>query len=73
MKLKKNDNNKKSLNDNLITIIIITSWLLIITSLFLSLIVWKKTSDVVLAISGVLCALGLLFNIYLWSRVKAKI
>lgn len=37
-----------------------------------SVIAWKKTADWIFIISGSISILGILFNIYLYSREKSK-
>lgn len=64
--------NKKSLNDNLINIGIIILLILMIIIIIFSLIIWQKTDNFISIISGFICALGVLFNIYLLSRAKSK-
>ncbi|AQR98098.1 hypothetical protein [Clostridium saccharoperbutylacetonicum] len=67
-----NNNNKKSLNDNLINIGIVILCIIMIISLIVSFIVWKRTNDLTFVISGFICVVGILFNIYLLSRAKSK-
>lgn len=66
------DKNKRSLNDNIINISIIILLILMIVIIIFSLIIWQKTDNLISIISGFMCALGVLFNIYLLSRAKSK-
>lgn len=61
--------NNKSLNNIFIKIGI--SILLIVITLF-SLFAWQKTKELLYIVIGVLCTLGVLFNIYLLLKEKLK-
>ncbi|NFF82508.1 hypothetical protein FC764_14925 [Clostridium botulinum] len=68
----KNLNNKGNINNKLINIIISISLIMMICMGIVSAIGWKKTDDFVFIISGCITILGILFNIYLFSRLKSK-
>jgi len=68
----KDINNKESVNDKLINIIVFILWIAIICMGIISIIAWKKTNDFILIISGIINIVGILFNIYLLSRKKSK-
>lgn len=64
--------NNKSLNNIFIKIgISILLILLIVITLF-SLFAWQKTKELLYIVIGVLCILGVLFNIYLLLKEKLK-
>ncbi|MBS6601765.1 MAG: hypothetical protein ACLR02_08470 [Clostridium sp.] len=64
--------NNKSLNNIFIKIgISILLILLIVITLF-SLFAWQKTKELLYIVIGVLCTLGVLFNIYLLLKEKLK-
>ncbi|MCD2347633.1 hypothetical protein [Clostridium guangxiense] len=68
----KNLNNKESLNNKLINIIVFISLIVMICMGIISVIAWKKTNDLIFIIAGPISILGILFNIYLLSRAKSK-
>jgi uncharacterized membrane protein len=68
----KNPNDKVSLNDKLINIDIFILFILIICVAIISVIAWKKNNDLIFIISGFISILGVLFNIYIFSREKSK-
>lgn len=63
--------NKNSINNTIANIIILISWIILICSIITSLIVWKKTSNLVYVISGIIATVGGLFNIYLLYKEKS--
>ncbi|WP_315078590.1 hypothetical protein [uncultured Clostridium sp.] len=67
----KSTNNRKSLNNTIVNIVISILWVALICTIISSIIIWEKTSDLVYIISGVLGTLGILFNIYLLSKEKS--
>ncbi|GAA5417310.1 hypothetical protein Pryu01_02373 [Paraliobacillus ryukyuensis] len=64
--------NIKHINNKLINVIIAASYIIIIGMLVTSVIAWEKTADWIFIISGSISILGILFNIYLYSREKSK-
>ncbi|KAI3344572.1 hypothetical protein FDB55_11560 [Clostridium botulinum] len=68
----KNLNNKGNINNKLINIIVSISLIMMICMGIVSAIGWKKTDDFVFITSGCITILGILFNIYLFSRLKSK-
>ncbi|NFO05645.1 hypothetical protein FDB23_16570 [Clostridium botulinum] len=64
--------NKKNINNILINIIISISFIMIICIGIVSAISWKRTNDLICIISGCIAILGILFNIYLFYRLKSK-
>ena len=61
-------NKNKSLNNILVNIGIIILLILLISIMFFSLFAWQKTKDLLYIAIGVMCILGILFNIYLLSK-----
>jgi magnesium-transporting ATPase (P-type) len=68
----KNPNDKVSLNDKLINIIIFLLFILLICAAIISVIGWIKTNDLFFIIFGFISILGILINIYSYSRAKLK-
>lgn len=68
----KNSNNRKFLNNTIVNIVICILWAALIFTIISSIIIWKKTSDLIYIVSGVIVILGLLFNIYLLSKEKSR-
>ncbi|NOW90057.1 lipid-A-disaccharide synthase-like uncharacterized protein [Clostridium beijerinckii] len=64
--------NKNSLNNSIINIVVLVLWLVFICIIISSIIIWEKTSDLIYILSGVIGALGILFNIYLLSKEKFR-
>jgi lipid-A-disaccharide synthase-like uncharacterized protein len=64
--------NKNSLNNSIINIVVSVLWLVFICIIISSIIIWEKTSDLIYILSGVIGALGILFNIYLLSKEKSR-
>ncbi|MCS6102734.1 hypothetical protein FDA09_00095 [Clostridium botulinum] len=62
----------KNINNTLINIIVSISLIMMICMGIVSAIAWKKTNYLVFIISGCITILGILFNIYLFSRLKSK-
>ncbi|WP_143314778.1 hypothetical protein [Clostridium sp. HBUAS56017] len=62
----------KNLNNKLINIIVFILFIIVICMGIISVIEWKRTNDLIFIISGLVSILGILFNIYLLSRVKSK-
>jgi hypothetical protein len=60
------------LNNKLINIIVFISFIIIICMGTICVIAWKRTNDLIFIISGLISILGILFNIYLLSRIKSK-
>ena len=65
-------NNKGSLNNKIVNIIIFILWIVIICMVIISIIAWKKTDNFILIIAGTISVLGCLFNIHLLSTSKSK-
>jgi membrane protein YdbS with pleckstrin-like domain len=68
----KNPTDKVSLNDKLINIVIFLLFILLICVAIISVIGWIKTNDLFFIIFGFISILGVLFNIYIFSRRKSK-
>jgi membrane protein YdbS with pleckstrin-like domain len=68
----KKPNDKVSLNDKLINIVVFLLFILLICVVIISVIAWKKKNDLIFIISGSINILGVLFNIYIYSRAKSK-
>lgn len=66
--INKEINNKSSLNNTISNIFIFISWIVLICAIIFRLVLWRETNDLVHTISGVICALGILFNIYLLAK-----
>ncbi|NOW05379.1 hypothetical protein [Clostridium beijerinckii] len=64
--------NKNSLNNSIINIVVSVLWLVFICIIISSIIIWEKTSGLIYILSGVIGALGILFNIYLLSKEKSR-
>jgi hypothetical protein len=64
--------NKNSLNNTIGNIVIFTSWIVLISVIILGVVLWQKTNNFVFIISGLIGALGVLFNIYLFSKAKKE-
>ncbi|MBA8933681.1 hypothetical protein [Clostridium beijerinckii] len=64
--------NKNSLNNSIINIVVSVLWVVFICIIISSIIIWEKTSDLIYILSGVIGALGILFNIYLLSKEKSR-
>ncbi|MFL0168362.1 hypothetical protein [Candidatus Clostridium helianthi] len=64
--------NKNSLNNSIINIVVSVLWLVFICIIISSVIIWEKTSGLIYILSGVIGALGILFNIYLLSKEKSR-
>lgn len=62
----------KNLNNKFINIIVFILFIIVICMGIISVIEWKRTNDLIFIISGLVSILGILFNIYLLSRVKSK-
>ncbi|MCO7128269.1 hypothetical protein NIE88_21315 [Sporolactobacillus shoreicorticis] len=62
---------KKSLNTIIGNFVICFLWFLFATSLITSFILWLHAKSPLSIISGIICACGILFNIYLGKRAKA--
>ena len=68
----KNTNNRNSLNNTIVNIVIFILWIVLICTIISSIIIWEKTSNFVYIISGLVGTLGILFNIYLLSKEKSR-
>ncbi|AOR25021.1 hypothetical protein [Clostridium taeniosporum] len=68
----KNLNNKESLNNKLVNIIVSILSIVIICAGIICVIEWRKRNDLIFIIVGFINILGILFNIYLFSRLKSK-
>ncbi|MBO0523020.1 hypothetical protein C1H57_21390 [Clostridium sp. 2-1] len=64
--------NKNSLNNSIINIVVSVLWGVFICIIISSIIIWEKTSGLIYILSGVIGALGILFNIYLLSKEKSR-
>ncbi|MBF7809527.1 hypothetical protein [Clostridium beijerinckii] len=64
--------NKNSLNNSIINIVVSVLCVVFICIIISSVIIWEKTSDLIYILSGVIGALGILFNIYLLSKEKFR-
>ncbi|NRW44082.1 lipid-A-disaccharide synthase-like uncharacterized protein [Clostridium beijerinckii] len=60
------------MNNSIINIVVSVLWLVFICIMISSIIIWEKTSDLIYILSGVIGALGILFNIYLLSKEKSR-
>ncbi|WP_026885673.1 hypothetical protein [Clostridium beijerinckii] len=63
---------KDSLNNIIVNIVISVLCIIFVCMIIGSVIIWKKTSDLIYIISGVIGTLGILFNIYLLSKEKSR-
>ncbi|OOM74242.1 hypothetical protein CLOBL_44180 [Clostridium sp. BL-8] len=68
----KNTNNKNSLNNTIVNIVIFILWIVLVCTIISSIIIWEKTSNLVCVISGVIGTLGILLNIYLLLKEKSR-
>jgi lipid-A-disaccharide synthase-like uncharacterized protein len=64
--------NKNSLNNSIINIVVSVLCVVFICIIISSVIIWEETSDLIYILSGVIGALGILFNIYLLSKEKFR-
>lgn len=64
--------NNKSLNNIFIKIGISVLLIVLIVITLFSNFAWQKTEDLLYVVIGVLCILGILFNIYLLLKEKSK-
>ncbi|MBM7540996.1 hypothetical protein JOE23_001241 [Amphibacillus cookii] len=62
----------KNINNKLFNVIITSSYVIIICMFITSVIAWIKTTNLIFIISGFISILGILLNIYLYSREKSK-
>ncbi|NFL84729.1 hypothetical protein FDB44_07840 [Clostridium botulinum] len=62
----------KNINNTLINIIISISLIMMICMGIVLAISCKRTNDLICIISGCITIWGILFNIYLFSRLKSK-
>ncbi|MEI3337900.1 MAG: hypothetical protein V8R02_10710 [Clostridium sp.] len=62
----------KSLNNIFIKIGISVLLIVLIVITLFSNFAWQKTEDLLYVVIGVLCILGILFNIYLLLKEKSK-
>ena len=62
----------KSLNNIFIKIGISVLLIVLIVITLFSLFAWQKTKELLYIVIGVLCTLGVLFNIYLLLKEKSK-
>ena len=62
----------KSLNNIFIEIGISVLLIVLIVITLFSNFAWQKTEDLLYVVIGVLCILGILFNIYLLLKEKSK-
>nr|WP_207716665.1 hypothetical protein [Clostridium beijerinckii] len=60
------------MNNSIINIVVSVLWLVFICIIISSIIIWEKTSGLIYILSGVIGALGILFNIYLLSKEKSR-
>ena len=63
-------NSKSSLNKTLVNIVIFICWIVLISIIISSTIIWVKTSNFIYILSGIIGAAGISFNIYLLSKEK---
>lgn len=61
---------KKSLNTIIGNFVMCILWFLFAATLIASFILWLYTKNPLSIISGIICACGILFNIYLSKRAK---
>lgn len=64
--------NKNSSNDNIGKILILILWIVLIFVFISSIILWKGTANWLFFASGIIGSLGVLFNIYILSKVKSN-
>nr|WP_207715966.1 hypothetical protein [Clostridium beijerinckii] len=60
------------MNNSIINIVVSVLCVVFICIIISSVIIWEKTSDLIYILSGVIGALGILFNIYLLSKEKFR-
>nr|WP_209018209.1 hypothetical protein [Clostridium beijerinckii] len=60
------------MNNSIINIVVSVLWGVFICIIISSIIIWEKTSGLIYILSGVIGALGILFNIYLLSKEKSR-
>nr|WP_275299033.1 hypothetical protein [Clostridium sp. YIM B02500] len=60
------------MNNSIINIVVSVLWIIFVCMIISSVIIWEKTSELIYILSGVIGALGILFNIYLLSKEKSR-
>lgn len=63
-------NVKSSLNKTLVNIVIFICWVVLISIIISSIIIWRQTSNFVCILSGIIGVIGISLNIYLLSKEK---
>lgn len=63
---------KSTLNNKLINLSILISWIIVIFAVITGFVIWQKTKDLFRITFIPIGILGALFNIYLLSREKDK-
>lgn len=63
-------NSKRSLNKTIVNVVIFICWVVLISIIISSIIIWRKTSDFVYILSGIIGVIGISLNIYILSKEK---
>lgn len=66
----RNTNSKSSLNKTIVNVMIFICWVALISIVIISSIIWRKTSDFVYILSGIIGVAGISLNIYLLTKEK---
>lgn len=67
-----NRKNKNTLNHAMGSVAILIGWLILIADIIGSAVLWILSQNLIAIVSGILIALGTLFNIYLFSKEKSR-
>lgn len=67
-----NRKNKNTLNHAMGSVAILIGWLILIADIIGSVVLWTLSQNLIAIVSGILIALGTLFNIYLFSKEKSR-
>ncbi|TGA96441.1 hypothetical protein E4665_15305 [Sporolactobacillus shoreae] len=67
-----NRKNKSTLNQVIGSVVILIGWLILIADIIGSVVLWTLSQNLIVIVSGILIALGALFNIYLFSKEKSR-
>lgn len=66
----RNTNSKSSLNKTIVNVVIFICWVVLISIIISSIIIWRQTSNFVYILSGIIGISGISLNIYLLSKEK---
>jgi hypothetical protein len=66
----RNTNSKSSLNKTIVNVVIFICWVVLISIIISSSIIWRQTSDFVYILLGIIGVAGISLNIYLLSKEK---